>query len=854
MTRSKRQEYCAAAAKKAEKVRSELQVAKAKVKRLQKRNGEMENGMKRLNSENQRLRSTTSATETPTTGEVASLKKELQEVRGEMSSISSKIDVISMLARGGSLSHLGSAEVLQTILNGSAPFVPSPLNAQRMDAWAAEVVQPSSADAIKASEVGDEVSSETHTEKAASEANVVVNSVSVDVKQKHHDKPTMVNPKGTTGDRRDPNAGVGTDNPTQQSADREGKVDGRNGPGQAFSTAAPVRRPKKDDDARTGNIVKVQLPVRDGFVAIRGIEEGVMFRPTWYFAKVKKGEAVIVRRNKQGLVAGIPNTNVDKLTVHQIIVIPALPPVNKRWEIPSAAGNEAGSYPTKTEVGQQKPKGGNVTTKVSVDGELTSSQPAGSTPPRVVELVKGDTMKDDVASPQGATLGAGNQEPSATVGDDDKKRSSGGGSGDAIFGTPGVKVNDNQTSHGHVDAKKGGTLPKGETAKSGEQSSAGTHDDDDDNTNNKRSEAKKGAKTTAQKLNEDEVFEELQPMLEDVLATHSKLEVSADQQQVFQNRCERGPFAAVVKGRFLAMLKIRSEHVKDLPSLALALSTVKAHKRMLRFLTRIPEKYWNLNLDRAMEQYFLEEKRKRRWLPTTLVVKMATAHGALRLLPLYAEAELPVWMKDSVIWMQAMKGAAKMAKQYPPTQPTAASWEEVRKAIDLEPDLAIKMALLVIWLTCGRGGDALLLKPGNVELVSKMHKGVMQEGMEVNFWKGKTVKTRGSYMVFTQSPPESLKEAFVNYQQKMKEEDYLFKGVKGAQIKDALRRVNPKLEQRSLRRGAIQTLSQTGLFKDEELLHYSGHTNVAMLRRYLNFGKLSGEGAKLSAQAAALVQ
>jgi hypothetical protein len=178
----------------------------------------------------------------------------------------------------------------------------------------------------------------------------------------------------------------------------------------------------------------------------------------------------------------------------------------------------------------------------------------------------------------------------------------------------------------------------------------------------------------------------------------------------------------------------------------------------------------------------------------------------------------------------------------------------VRKAIEMEPDVAVKMALLVTWLTCGRGGDALLLKPENVELVTKTHKGVEQLGMEVNFWKGKTVKTRGSYMVFTQSPPEDLKEEFINFQQKMRKEDYLFKGVKGAQIKDALRRVNPKLEQRSLRRGAIQTLSQTGLFKDEELLHYSGHTNVAMLRRYLNFGKLSGEGAKLSAQAAALVQ
>ena len=92
---------------------------------------------------------------------------------------------------------------------------------------------------------------------------------------------------------------------------------------------------------------------------------------------------------------------------------------------------------------------------------------------------------------------------------------------------------------------------------------------------------------------------------------------------------------------------LRKEPVQDLASRALAKSTVMSHKRVLRALMKLPERYWELPLDRAMEQYFLDEKAAKKWLPTTTVVKMANAHGALRLLPLYVEKDLPVLMSPS---------------------------------------------------------------------------------------------------------------------------------------------------------------------------------------------------------------
>jgi hypothetical protein len=56
-------------------------------------------------------------------------------------------------------------------------------------------------------------------------------------------------------------------------------------------------------------------------------------------------------------------------------------------------------------------------------------------------------------------------------------------------------------------------------------------------------------------------------------------------------------------------------------------------------------------------------------------------------------------------------------------------------------------------------------------------------------------------------------------------------------IKIALRRSHPELEQRSLRRGALQTLACAPGITDELLMEFSGHTRVATLRRYLNWGK-----------------
>ena len=298
---------------------------------------------------------------------------------------------------------------------------------------------------------------------------------------------------------------------------------------------------------------------------------------------------------------------------------------------------------------------------------------------------------------------------------------------------------------------------------------------------------------------------------------------------------------ANLKGRDVVGLRVTDAGTPHLARLGVAKSTAQAHRRALRQLSALPEDLRDLPVGKALVEWFSRVRGERRWQWTTTVTRMASTHGALRLLPLYTAAPHTILLKQDPTWVMAMRAAGQKARQQQPNQPKAATLEQVRRAVELCPQVAVQNALRLSWLTAGRGGDILLLRPHNVT--------VQGEALAVNFVRGKTAKVRGPYTVHTTLPPPEFLEflaAAVGAGQ-----HWLFPQVKGAHLKDALRVVDPALEQRSLRRGAIQALAASGL-KDEELLHYSGHSSVQMLRRYLNYGLRSGEGARRAVRAAAL--
>jgi integrase len=269
----------------------------------------------------------------------------------------------------------------------------------------------------------------------------------------------------------------------------------------------------------------------------------------------------------------------------------------------------------------------------------------------------------------------------------------------------------------------------------------------------------------------------------------------------------------------------------QVPSLAqkgLVKTTSMEHLRMLRRLAALPADLRQLPLAKALVEFFTRERRLRHWRWTTSLKNMATCQGACALLPLYREGVAPLRFSLDPVWSQAMRAAGIAARQELPKQPRAATWQQVVKAVSEETSSTTQVAMLLAWFTAARCGCVLQLHASDVEITAT--------GLMVRFRRGKSVRVRGPYTVHTPPIPEQLATKIRNLLEERTGRS-LFPSTKGATIKVALRRAHPELEQRSLRRGALQTLACAPGMTDALLMEFSGHTQVATLRRYLNWGK-----------------
>jgi integrase len=289
------------------------------------------------------------------------------------------------------------------------------------------------------------------------------------------------------------------------------------------------------------------------------------------------------------------------------------------------------------------------------------------------------------------------------------------------------------------------------------------------------------------------------------------------------------PAVAALKGADLAQAcALPTAKVPSLATRGLVKTTRAEHLRMLRRLSALPAELQQLQLTTALVEYFTRERRQRRWRWTTTLKSMATCQGACALLPLYREGAAPFKLSPDPTWSQAMRAAGIAARQELPRQPRPATWTQVVHAVQHEPSPASQVALLLAWFTAARCGCVLQLHASDVELTPT--------GLAVRFRRGKSVRVRGPYTVHTPPLPEQLAATIRSWLNE-RAGRLLFPTTKGADLKVALRRAHPELEQRSLRRGALQTLSCAPGITDAQLMEFSGHTQVATLRRYLNWGK-----------------
>ena len=300
--------------------------------------------------------------------------------------------------------------------------------------------------------------------------------------------------------------------------------------------------------------------------------------------------------------------------------------------------------------------------------------------------------------------------------------------------------------------------------------------------------------------------------------------------------------AGIWRKKLVLSTKREETDLLKIVRLGLAKTTRAAHRRALKWMEGLPEPPPKMSIATWLLKSFSERQEERKWQGSTLTSYMASTQGALAHLQIYRNNLLPVILKSSSEWRMGLKGAGNIMRSSIPKQAAVLTHETLAIALKLEPSLKIRTALEVAWVTAGRGGDVIKLRSRDVESDPK--------GTRVRFVVGKTATNEPYTVATAKLSPEAAK-----YVADRKAEpgatQWLFPQVLGEHLKLALRRANPLLEQRSIRRGALQFLSGQGL-GDEKLLVYSQHRSVQTLRRYLDFGWLSGEGEERSVAAEGL--
>ena len=346
----------------------------------------------------------------------------------------------------------------------------------------------------------------------------------------------------------------------------------------------------------------------------------------------------------------------------------------------------------------------------------------------------------------------------------------------------------------------------------------------------------------------DEEVDDFDEYVEGMTNPLKSMETTLDPKflEAFRPSHSQIPAVAMMRGADLVTwsLELKEAMRQGADFMGLAKDTMEEHRRTLSLMASHvnPELPLVQALVLAIEK--LREEREWRW--STTLKRAATVQGVLAILPLYRLGTTAVLLKNDPIWGLHMKHYARKTKEEVPNQPKAAAIEQIYKAIKMHmkkrPDIAV--AIMLGWLTASRLGCVLQL--GWEDLIWNENR------LAITFHRGKGVLTRGPYTVDTHPlPPEWMKllKEFAEKRQESGAKRLFSQNLLGSELCAALRKSDPALEQRSVRRGALQTMASRGV-SEEMLMRFSGHTQVSTLRRYLNWNRVNSAVTKGMQEAA----
>lgn len=257
----------------------------------------------------------------------------------------------------------------------------------------------------------------------------------------------------------------------------------------------------------------------------------------------------------------------------------------------------------------------------------------------------------------------------------------------------------------------------------------------------------------------------------------------------------------------------------------IALTTQAYQKRQEALLPLIAQ----CQNERELVDRMQERKKLRSWVSSTLTTNLVTVQSTCK----------TIGFTTGPLLKSAVKLAAQNAREEPvdfPHPATLANIIEARTRCTVE---SISIIILLAWMIAARTGDTIQLATSSFSTVGNF--------LAVRFTKGKTVKVIGPYTIHLPLHNQDVQTIvrWVNRQPlgypfglqtpKCREKT-------GETVKWALRVADSRLEQRSIRRGALTHLAMMGV-PMQDLLMLSKHRDESMLLRYLAWGTFAVDRA-----------
>ena len=305
-------------------------------------------------------------------------------------------------------------------------------------------------------------------------------------------------------------------------------------------------------------------------------------------------------------------------------------------------------------------------------------------------------------------------------------------------------------------------------------------------------------------------------------------------------RPEQHPIRMLARATLLGSLPEHAER-------ALMKETRQHHRQLCSFLiaaakTSIENQSFrkNLNITRFIADTMLHEATKRGWRASTTATKMGATIGAMSRLNLYTDFPDPIKLGEDQYFRDCMRRCSQQQNKAEVNFPHPISLVQVTKICeDSNTKTHIKQLLALTFALAARVGDVLGLARRDVS---------MKEGRLTVSWKrGKTAKASGPHTVAV-SVPRSLRNWCTTLLSpninKISNAKWLFdlpgeraRDAIKKELRDAMRKVEARLELRSIRRGALQQMAKQ--IDEKAMMLISGHKRVNTLRRYLDWGMRS---------------